>query len=100
MFCKNKGKIIFLLFWCFDCVNYFCEECFDFYLILFVLDKYKIYSFVELKKDFDIVMKVREICVEYGLWFIKFCSEWECVCCDCCLFLDYIDVCKGEYKKI
>lgn len=51
------------MFWCLDCIDYFCGECFDFYFFLLVLDKYNICSFVEVKKDFGFVMKVREICV-------------------------------------
>lgn len=63
------------MFWCLDCIDYFCGECFDFYFFLLVLDKYNICSFVEVKKDFGFVMKVREICVKYSLRFIKFCIE-------------------------
>lgn len=98
--CENKGKTTSSLFWCFDCVNHFCEECFDFHSTLPVLDKHKTYSLAELKKDPDIVTKAREICAEHGLRFTKFCSERECVCCDGCLSSDHIDVCKGEHKKI
>lgn len=98
--CKNKGKTTSSLFWCFDCVNHFCEECFDFHSTLPVLDKHKTYSLAELKKDPDVVTKAREICEEHGLRFTKFCSERECVCCDGCLSSDHIDVCKGEHKKI
>lgn len=98
--CKNKGKTTSSLFWCFDCVNHFCEECFDFHSTLPVLDKHKTYSLAELKKDPDVVTKAREICEEHGLRFTKFCSERECVCCDGCLSSDHIDICKGEHKKI
>lgn len=98
--CKNKGKTTSSLFWCFDCVNHFCEECFDFHSTLPVLDKHKTYSLAELKKDPDVVTKAREICEEHGLRLTKFCSERECVCCDGCLSSDHIDICKGEHKKI
>lgn len=65
-----------------------------------MLNKYKIYSFDDLKKDLSFVMKVIEFCFKYNLCYIKLCSERESVCCDFCLFFDYIDVCKGEYGNI
>lgn len=58
------------------------------------------YSFNEVKKDNRIIFKVREFCDDYNLCFIILCMEKEGVCCDCCLFFDYIDICKGEYSKI
>lgn len=69
-------------------------------MFIFLLEKYKMYSFNEVKKDNRIIFKVREFCDDYNLCFIILCMEKEGVCCDCCLFFDYIDICKGEYSKI
>lgn len=82
VFCKNWGKIIELFVWCYDCVEYYCKECLIFYLFLLLFEKYKIYSFDDVKKEFKLFIKVREFCDEYSLCFIKYCSKKGIVCCD------------------
>lgn len=60
------------MFWCLDCIDYFCGECFDFYFFLLVLDKYNICSFVEVKKDFGFVMKVRKFVLNIVCGLLNF----------------------------
>lgn len=98
--CKNRGKTKPSLFWCFDCIDHLCEECSDFHSSLPMLDKHKMYSLAEVQKHPDLVTKAREICAKHNLRFTRLCSERKCVCCDCCLCSDHIDVCKGEHKEI
>lgn len=98
--CKNRGKTTQSMFWCLDCIDHFCGECFDFHSSLPVLDKHNTCSLAEVKKDPGLVMKAREICAKHSLRFTKFCTEQECVCCDFCLSSDHIDDCKGAHKEI
>lgn len=98
--CKKKGKIKPSLFWCVDCIVYYCGECFDFHSSLPVLEKHKTYSLSEIKKEPSLVTKAREICAEHGLRFSKLCSERECVCCECCIYSEHINACKGEHREI
>lgn len=60
--CKNRGKTTQSMFWCLDCIDHFCGECFDFHSSLPVLDKHNTCSLAEVKKDPGLVMKAREIC--------------------------------------
>lgn len=64
------------------------------------MSKHKIYSLGDLKQDPSLVTKATELCGKHNLRFIKLCSEKQSVCCDFCLSLDHIDVCKGEHREI
>lgn len=98
--CKNRGKTTPSLLWCFDCVDHLCGECSEFHSSLPMMDKHKMYSLAEVQKYPDLVTKAREICAKHSLRLTRLCSERQCVCCDCCLCSDHIDVCKGEHKEI
>lgn len=67
--CKNRGKTTQSMFWCLDCIDHFCGECFDFHSSLPVLDKHNTCSLAEVKKDPGLVMKAREICAKHSLRF-------------------------------
>lgn len=98
--CSNRGQITLSMFWCFDCVDHFCTSCQNIHSSFPVLNKHKIYSLDDLKKDTSLVTKATELCFKHNLRYTKLCSEKESVCCDFCLSLDHIDVCKGEHGKI
>lgn len=98
--CSNRGQITLSMFWCFDCVDHFCTDCQINHSSFPVLNKHKIYSLDDLKKDPSLVTKAIELCGKHNLRFIKLCSEKQSVCCVVCLSSDHIDVCKGEHKEI
>lgn len=100
MSCSNRGQITLSMFWCFDCVDHFCTDCQINHSSFPVLNKHKIYSLDDLKKDPSLVTKAIELCGKHNLRFIKLCSEKQSVCCVACLSSDHIDVCKGEHKEI
>lgn len=98
--CSNRGQTTQSMFWCFDCVDHFCTDCQNIHSSFPVLNKHKVYSLDDLKQDPSLVTKATELCGKHNLRYTKLCSEKESVCCDFCLSLDHIDVCKGEHREI
>lgn len=98
--CRNRGQTTQSMFWCFDCVDHFCTDCQKIHSSFPLLSKHKIYSLGDLKQDPSLVTKATELCGKHNLRFIKLCSEKQSVCCNFCLSLDHIDVCKGEHREI
>eukprot|EP00105_Crassostrea_gigas_P033990 XP_019918138.1 PREDICTED: E3 ubiquitin/ISG15 ligase TRIM25-like [Crassostrea gigas] len=98
--CKKRGKMTTSSFWCFDCVDHYCDECLAFHSSFPQLDKHKTYSLNDIKKKHSLFTKAREICEKHKSRFTKLCIIQGKVCCDSCISSDHIDICLGEHIEL
>lgn len=98
--CRTRGSSTKSSFWCFQCLDHYCQECINFHSAMPYFDEHIIYSIEEVQKDPCLLTRARELCDKHNNQLTKVCYTQGMACCDSCISSDHVDVCKGGHKSI